>query len=166
MNGDPQMPAITIRAAEPADAPTILALIRELAAFEKQPDAVVATEADLLRDGWGPTPRFSCLIGELDGKACAFALWFPNYSTWEGRAGLYLEDLYVAPWARGRGVGERLVVAIAGIAVAQGARRLDFNVLDWNPARAFYHRLGITHRDDWLPYRVDGEALKQLAKRG
>jgi len=156
---------ITIRAAEPADVPVILQLIRDLAMFEKQPDAVVATEADLLRDGWGPTPRFGCRIAELDGVACGFALWFYNYSTWEGRAGIYLEDLYVSPAARGRGVGEQLVIDVAKIAVAEGARRLDLNVLGWNPARAFYHRLGVTHRDDWLPYRVDGEALRQLAKR-
>jgi GNAT superfamily N-acetyltransferase len=166
MSADAPPPAIAIRAAEPADVPIILMLIRELAAFEQQPDAVVATEADLLRDGWGPAPRFGCRIAELDGKPCGFTLWFYNYSTWEGRAGIYLEDLYVAPWARDRGIGERLVVDIARLAVAEGARRLDFNVLGWNPARAFYHRLGITHRDDWLPYRVDGEALRQLAKRG
>ncbi len=156
---------ITIRAAEPEDVPVILQLIRDLAIFEKQPDAVVATEADLLRDGWGPTPRFGCRIAELDGVPCGFALWFYNYSTWEGRAGIYLEDLYVSPAARGRGVGEKLVIDVAQIAVAEGARRLDLNVLGWNPARAFYHRLGVTHRDDWLPYRVDGEALRQLAKR-
>ncbi|HVJ54533.1 MAG TPA: GNAT family N-acetyltransferase [Aliidongia sp.] len=160
------MDEIRIRAAVPEDVPVILALIRELARFEKQPDAVVATEADLLRDGWGPTPRFGCAIAELNGAPCGFALWFYNYSTWEGRAGIYLEDLYVSPAARGKSIGEKLMVEVARIAVAEGARRLDLNVLDWNPARAFYHRLGITHRDDWLPYRIDGEALKQLAKRG
>jgi GNAT superfamily N-acetyltransferase len=160
------MDEIRIRAATPEDVPVILQLVRELAAFEKQPDAVVATEADLLRDGWGPTPRFGCSIAELNGAPCGFALWFYNYSTWEGRAGIYLEDLYVSPAARGRSIGEKLMIEVARIAVAEGARRLDFNVLDWNPARAFYHRLGITHRDDWLPYRIDGEALKLLAKRG
>ena len=153
-----------IRAAAPGDAAAILRLIKELAAFEREPDAVVATEADLVRDGWGPTPRFSCRIAELDGEVCGFTLWFFNYSTWRGRAGIYLEDIYVTPAARGRGVGERLIRDLAEIAAARGAWRLDFNVLHWNPARGFYEKLGVRHLADWLPYRIDGEALRGLAE--
>jgi GNAT superfamily N-acetyltransferase len=159
------MSEIRIRDAVPEDVPAILRLVRDLATFEQQPDAVVATEADLLRDGWGPQPRFSCRMAELDGTIVGFALWFYNYSTWEGRAGIYLEDLYVSPEARGRGVGERMIVDLAQIAVREGCRRLDLSVLDWNPARGFYHRLGLTHRSDWLPYRVVGDALTALAAK-
>ena len=159
------MPEIHIRDAVPEDAPAILRMVRELAAFERQPDAVVATEADLLRDGRGPQKRFACRIAELDGAVAGFALWFHNYSTWEGRAGIYLEDLYVSPAARGQGLGERMIVDLAQIAIRDGLRRLDLSVLDWNPARDFYHRLGLEHRADWLPYRVRGEALQALAER-
>jgi len=156
---------IEIRDAVPGDVPAILAMIKELATFEREPDAVVATEADLLRDGWGPAKRFSCRIAELDGTVQGFALWFYSYSTWEGHAGIYLEDLYVRPDARGFGLGERLVVDLARLAVRDGCRRLDLSVLEWNPAREFYRRLGVEHRADWLPYRVAGAALKALAER-
>jgi GNAT superfamily N-acetyltransferase len=159
------MPAIHLRDAVPEDVPAILRMIRELADFEGEPDAVIATEADLLRDGWGPHKRFGCRLAELDGSACGFALWFYNYSTWEGRAGIYLEDLYVAPAARGHGIGARLIADLAALAVREGCRRLDLSVLDWNPARDFYHRLGLEHRADWLPYRVSGEALRALAAK-
>jgi GNAT superfamily N-acetyltransferase len=159
------MSEIHIRDAGPEDVPAILRMIRELAEFERQPDAVIATEADLLRDGWGPQPRFSCRIAELDGAVSGFALWFHNYSTWEGRAGIYLEDLYVSPAARGHGLGERMIVDLAQLAVRDGLRRLDLSVLDWNPARDFYHRLGLEHRPDWLPYRITGEALRALAAK-
>ena len=157
------MTEIQIRDAAPEDVPAILSLVRALAEFEKQPDAVVATEADYLRDGWGPHKRFSCRIAEQDGLVVGFALWFYNYSTWEGRAGIYLEDLYVSPEARGQGLGERMIVDLAQIAVREGLARLDLSVLDWNPARGFYHRLGLEHRSDWLPYRIAGDALKALA---
>jgi GNAT superfamily N-acetyltransferase len=159
------MSEIRIRDAVPEDVPAILRMIRELAEFERQPDAVVATEADLLRDGWGPHKRFACRMAELDGAAVGFALWFHSYSTWEGRAGIYLEDLYVSPAARGRGVGERMIVDLAQIALREGFRRLDLSVLDWNPARSFYHRLGFEHRSDWLSYRITGEALTALAAK-
>jgi GNAT superfamily N-acetyltransferase len=158
------MARIHLRDATPDDVPTILDLIRELATFERQPDAVVATEADLLRDGFGPDKRFGCRVAELDGRVMGFALWFFSYSTWLGRAGIYLEDLYVAESARGHGLGRRLIVDMAQVAVRHGARRLDLSVLDWNPARGFYERLGIQPRTDWVPYRIDGEALVQLAR--
>jgi GNAT superfamily N-acetyltransferase len=157
------MAALVIRDAGPEDAGTILGLIRELAAFEQEPDAVVATEADLRRDGWGAVPRFYCRLAVLDHVVCGYALWFFNYSTWRGRVGLYLEDLYVTPAARGQGVGERLVRDVARIALGQGAGRLDFNVLDWNPARGFYARLGIHELAGWRPYRLEAAGLAELA---
>jgi len=157
------MAKIHLRDAVPADVPTILALITELAIFEREPDAVVATEADLLRDGFGPKKRFSCRVAELDGRVVGFVLWFFSYSTWLGRAGIYLEDLYVAESARGHGLGRRLIVDMAQVAVRHDAQRLDLSVLEWNPARGFYERLGIQPRADWLPYRIDGAALQQLA---
>ncbi len=156
---------IQIRDAAAEDVPAILRLVRALAEFENEPDAVVATEADYLRDGWGPQKRFSCRLAELDGAIVGFALWFYNYSTWAGRAGIYLEDLFVLPEARGQGLGERMIVDLAQIAVREGLPRLDLSVLDWNPARDFYHRLGLEHRVEWLPYRVTGEALTALAAK-
>jgi GNAT superfamily N-acetyltransferase len=157
------MPTLSVRPATADDVGLLLGFIRELAAFERQPDAVKATEADLRRDGFGLAPRFEARIGLLDGKPAGFTLFFPNYSTWEGRAGLYLEDLYVAPWARRHGLGRALLLDIARIAVQRGCPRLDFNVLDWNPARGFYERIGIRQLDEWLPYRIDGAALQALA---
>ena len=153
---------IVIRDAVPEDVPLILGMIKELAAFEWQPDAVVATEADLLRDGWGPNPRFSCRMALLDGEVCGFTLWFFNYSTWRGRAGIHVEDFYITPSARGRGVGQAMIRDLAALAVRHGATRLDLNVLQSNPARQFYERLGITHLVEWLPYRLTGDALQRL----
>lgn len=152
-----------LRDAVPADVPTILALITELAIFERAPDAVVATEADLLRDGFGPEKRFGCRVVEWDGRVVGFALWFFSYSTWLGRAGIYLEDLYIAESARGHGLGRRLIVDMAQVAIRHNAQRLDLSVLEWNPARGFYEKLGIEHRGDWLSYRIDGTALERLA---
>jgi GNAT superfamily N-acetyltransferase len=157
------MSEIEIRDTMPADVGTLLQLIKDLAAFEREPDAVKTTEADLLRDGFGPEPRFLSRLARLDGRPAGFTLFFPNYSTWEGRAGLYLEDIFVAEWARGHGVGRRLMQDLAAIAVARGWTRFDFSVLGWNPARAFYHALGFDHRAEWLPYRMSGEALKDFA---
>lgn len=154
---------ITIRPATAADVETILRFIKGLAAFENEPDAVKTTAADLLRDGFGEHPKFEVLIAEVDTEAVGFALFFPTYSTWEGRAGIHLEDLFVLEQWRGHGVGQRLIVELAKIAVARGCARLELSVLDWNPARQFYHRLGITHQKEWLPYRISGEALRALA---
>ena len=153
----------SIRPAGPEDAATIVRLIRELAAYEKLEDQARATEEDILRDGFGATPRFECLLAEIDGKAMGFALYFHNYSTFEGRAGLYLEDIYVDPAARGSGLGRALMTRLARIAVERGCARFDFWVLHWNPARDFYHRMGFGHMSDWLPYRLDGPALRKLA---
>jgi GNAT superfamily N-acetyltransferase len=150
--------------AGPEDSATILGLIRELAVFEDLLDQVRATEADIHRDGFGPDRRFECLLAEVDGQAVGFALFFPNYSTFEGRAGLYLEDLYVAESARGLGIGRALIARLAALAGGRGHPRLDLSVLHWNPARAFYERLNFRQSTDWLPYRLSGPALRALAE--
>ena len=152
-----------VRPATPADVETILGFIKGLAAFEKEPDAVKATLDDLRRDGFGKQPKFEVLIAELDGEPVGFALFFPTYSTWEGRPGIYLEDLFVTEHARGQGLGRKLMAALAAIAVARGCRRLELSVLHWNPTREFYHHLGMAHMQEWLPYRLAGEALQALA---
>jgi len=158
-------PAIAIRPAVAADVPALLALIRALAAYEKAEHAVKADAAQLLAEGFGPRPAFEALLAELDGKAVGFALFFHNFSTWEGRRGLYVEDLFVLEKARGHRLGERLLAACAAIAVERGCPRLDLAVLDWNPARGFYDRLGFVQLQEWLPYRLGGEALQRLAAK-
>jgi GNAT superfamily N-acetyltransferase len=155
-----------IRDATPADVPHILRLIHELARFEKEPDAVKATEADLLRDGFGAQPKFEVRLAWMAGRAVAFTFFYTTYSTWEGRPGIHLEDLFVAEEARGAGLGRRMMIDLAQIAVARGYTRLGFNVLDWNPARGFYQTLGIDHLQEWLPYRISGTALRGLAAAG
>jgi GNAT superfamily N-acetyltransferase len=153
-----------IRPATPADVPTILRFIRELALYEREPDAVVATEADLLRDGWSPTPRFTALIAELDGAPAGFALYFTSYSTWLGHHGIRLEDLYVTPSLRGKGIGKALLARIAQIAVAEGCPRVEWDVLDWNaPAIVVYERLGAHILTEWRIMRLSGDALQTLA---
>ena len=155
---------MTIRPATPADVPTILAFIRELALYEREPDAVLATEADLLRDGFGPTPRFWALIAEHEGEAAGFALYFTSYSTWRGHHGIRLEDLYVTPALRGQGIGKALLARLAQIAVEQGCPRLEWDVLDWNaPAIAVYQRLGAHVLTEWRIMRLSGDALQTLA---
>jgi GNAT superfamily N-acetyltransferase len=153
-----------IRPAIAADVPHILAFIRALAVYEREPEAVKATEADLLRDGFGPNPIFSCLIAEQDGVPTGFALYFFNYSTWLGRPGLYLEDIFVLPEFRGRGIGKALLQRVAAIAVERGCPRLQWEVLDWNtPAIDFYRSMGADFLDEWRNVRVTGEALQRLA---
>jgi len=156
--------APVIRMTEPQDSATILRLIRALAEFENLLHAVRATEADIRRDGFGPDRRFECLLAEVDGEAVGLALFFTNYSTFEGRAGLYLEDLYVAESARGLGIGRAIMARLARLVDERGYARLDLSVLNWNPARAFYERLEFNHSADWLPYRLDGDALRALAQ--
>jgi GNAT superfamily N-acetyltransferase len=154
----------TIRAAVPGDVPLILEFIRALAAFEREPDAVTATEADLLRDGFGPEPYYHCLIAEYDGRPAGFAFYFFNYSTWTGRPGLYLEDLFVNPEFRGLGIGKALLARVAAIAQEKGCPRLQWEVLDWNtPAVDFYAALGANFLDEWRNVRMTGEALARLA---
>ena len=157
------MSTITLRDATAEDVGLLLQLIRELAAYEKVPGAVIATEDDLRRHGFGPERRFEALLAVVDGEPAGFALFFPDFSTWRGRPGLFLEDLYVKAWARGLGVGWRLMARLAVIAIERDWPALHFNVLDWNPARGFYGRLGIVARNEWLPYSAAGEALQRLA---
>ncbi|MGH7095201.1 MAG: GNAT family N-acetyltransferase [Stellaceae bacterium] len=154
---------IRVRAATVEDCGLILGFTRELAIFEKAPGAVVATEADLRQHGFGPNPRFEALIAELDGESAGMALFFPRFSTWLGQPTLFLEDLYVCQAARGRGVGRRLIARLASIALERGWGRIDFHVLDWNPARGFYQRLGFEHVEKWLRYGGDAAALRRLA---
>lgn len=158
---------LVIRKAEPRDVPQILQLIRELAAYEKAPEQAVATEADLLVDGFGPAPRYSCLMADWGGEAAGFAFYFHNYSTWQGRWGLYLEDLFVRPRHRGHGIGKALLVELARIAVREGCGRFQWQVLDWNtPAVEFYEKLGARALKEWMTMRIDGEALERLARHG
>jgi GNAT superfamily N-acetyltransferase len=157
------MPTVTIRPAVEADAAAILGFVKELAEFEREAHAVKSTVDDIRREGWGPDPVFEALMAELDGVPVGFALTFRNYSTWEGRAGLFVEDLYVQPPARKYGVGRTLLAAVARRAVERGCKRVDLNVLNWNPARGFYDRIGFQQMEEWLPYRLTGEALTKLA---
>jgi GNAT superfamily N-acetyltransferase len=154
----------SIRSATAADVAQILTFIRALATFERAPDAVVATEEGLLRDGFGPNPFYSCLIAERDGQPAGFALFFYNYSTWEGRPGIYLEDLFVLPEFRGLGIGKALLQRVAAFAVEKGCQRLQWEVLDWNtPAIDFYSAMGAEFLDDWRNVRLSGDAIKRLA---
>lgn len=156
--------AISIRKATEADVPQILAFIRALAVYEREPDAVTATEEGLLRDGFGPNPIYFCLIADSDGQPAGFALYFFNYSTWLGRPGIYLEDLFVSPQYRGLGIGKALLQQVAVIALERGCQRLQWEVLDWNaPAIDFYKAMGAEFLDEWRNVRVSGEALDRLA---
>jgi GNAT superfamily N-acetyltransferase len=156
--------ATTIRPATRADVPQILAFIRSLAAFERSPEAVEATENGLERDGFGANPFYFCLIADHNGRPAGFALYFFNYSTWTGRPGLYLEDLFVETEFRGLGIGKALLERVALIAVEKGCPRLQWEVLDWNtPAIDFYRAMGAEFLDEWRNVRVTGEALRRLA---
>ncbi len=156
--------ATTLRKAAPADVPVILDFIRALAIYEREPDAVSATEEGLLRDGFGSNPFYFCLIAEHDGAPAGFALYFFNYSTWMGQPGLYLEDLFVHPEFRGLGIGKALLQRVAAIAVENNCPRLQWEVLDWNtPAIDFYRAMGAEFLDEWRNVRITGEALARLA---
>ncbi len=156
---------LRIRRAEAGDVPQILALVRELAEYEKVSHEVKATEADLLRDGFSGTPRFFVEMAEWEGAPAGFALWFYNYSTWEGRPGLYLEDLFVRPPLRGRGIGKALLVHLAGRAAAERCGRFQWQVLDWNtPAIEFYEGLGAKALKEWITMRVSGIDIARLAE--
>lgn len=156
--------ATIIRPANRADVSIILDLIRGLAAYEREPDAVVATEEDLLRDGFGDNQYFSCLIAEQDGAPAGFAFYFFDYSTWLGRPGLYLEDIFVYPEFRRLGIGKALLQRVAAIAVEKGCPRMKWEVLDWNtPAIEFYGAMGAEFMDTWRNVRLSGEPLQRLA---
>lgn len=154
---------LLIRPARPGDEETLLALVRELAEFEREPDAVVATPALLREALFGNAPTAHAVIAEWDGAPAGFALYFFNFSTWLGRPGLYLEDLYVRQAMRGLGIGKALLLHLAGIAHARGCGRMEWSVLDWNaPAIEFYRSLGAVAMDEWTVYRLDATALQRL----
>ena len=156
---------LRIRHATSDDAALVLSFIRELAAYEREPDAVRATVESLGAQLASPTPPFECLVAEADGTACGFALFFQSYSTWRGRPGIYLEDLFVSEAARGRGIGKALLREVARVAVARGCARLEWAVLDWNqPAIDFYAALGATPMSEWTVFRLSDEPLRRLTQ--
>ncbi len=157
------MREITIRAATAADALTIVQLIRALADYEKLSHEVRISEADVLRDGFGERPCFECLLALEGDQAVGFALFYPTYSTFEGRPELWVEDFFVVEAVRGQGVGRRLMARLAAQALERGCPHLALSVLHWNPAREFYGRLGFAHTQDWLPYVLEGDGLRKLA---
>jgi GNAT superfamily N-acetyltransferase len=158
--------AISIRAAASGDVPLIASLIRELAGYEKLLNEVRFEEARLSEHLFGARPYAEVVIGEVDGQAQGFALFFHNFSTFEGKPGIYLEDLFVRPAARGHGLGKALLAHLAALAVERDCARLEWSVLDWNePAIGFYRRLGARPLDDWTVMRLDGDGLAALARR-
>jgi GNAT superfamily N-acetyltransferase len=157
---------LNIRPAVPGDVPEMLAFIRELAEYEREPEAAQATAEDLLRDGFGERPVFQCLIAEWEGQVAAMALYFPFYSTWRGNAGVHLEDLFVRPQFRRKGIAKALFARLAQVTLERGDR-FQWHVLDWNkPAIDFYEQMGARMLNEWRIMRLDGEALKALAVSG
>jgi GNAT superfamily N-acetyltransferase len=155
---------LSIRNATAEDVPLILQFIRELAEYEKLAHEMVATPEDLLRNGFSDRPYFHVIVAEWDGQPAGFALYFYNYSTFRGRPGLYLEDVFVRPAYRGKGIGKALLLYLARIAVAEGCGRFEWQVLDWNTAAInFYESLGARTMKEWLTMRVTGDALAKLA---
>jgi GNAT superfamily N-acetyltransferase len=157
--------SVTVRVATQFDVPLILDFIRALAEYERLAHEVEATEQDIRRDLFGENPRCFCDIAEADGKPVGFALWFYSYSTFRGRAGIHLEDLFVAPGARGIGAGKALLARLAQRCVEADLGRLEWAVLDWNtPSIEFYDSLGASAMTDWTTRRLYGEALERLAE--
>ena len=157
---------INIRSAMPSDTRVIYALVRELAVYENLLDVVDATERMIGDALFGQTPRAFCELAEWDGAVVGFSLWFYNFSTFRGRHGIYLEDLFVRPDFRGKGLGKALIVSLARRCMAENLARFEWSVLDWNaPSIAFYKALGATMQDDWTGCRVTGDALAALAGR-
>jgi GNAT superfamily N-acetyltransferase len=155
---------ISVRAATPTDVPTIVRFIRALAEYERMLDEVTASDSDIAAALFSPHPRAFCEIAEQDGAAIGFALWFYNFSTFVGRCGIYLEDLFVVPEARGSGAGLALMRRLAQRCRDEDLRRLEWQVLDWNaPTIAFYDRLGATAKSEWITRSLSGDALAALA---
>jgi GNAT superfamily N-acetyltransferase len=153
-----------IRPATVDDVPVVVQLVHELASYEREPDAVVATEEHFRTALFGPDPRVHCLIAEDDGgETVGFAIWFVSFSTWLGTHGIYLEDLFVRPEARGGGHGRALLTELARIAVERGYGRVEWAVLNWNvDAQGFYRSLGAAPQDEWTTWRLTGAPLQQL----
>jgi GNAT superfamily N-acetyltransferase len=161
---DPAGPAGVIRPARPGDVPAIHQLIRDLAAYERSLPAVSGTPHDLASVLFGPEPAVFAHVADHDGQVAGFALWYLSYSTWQGKHGIYLEDLYVEPEHRRRGYGRALLAELAALCVERGYGRLEWSVLDWNaPALGFYASLGATAMDEWTVHRLTGPALPALA---
>ncbi len=157
-------PAYTIRPARPSDVPAVVAMVHELAAYERAPEQCHLTDAQLHAALLSEAPAlFGHVAVDPDDEPFGFALWFLNFSTWEGVHGIYLEDLFVRPQARGSGTGRALLATLASLCLERGYRRLDWWVLHWNPAREFYASIGASAMDEWIPYRLEGEALHKLA---
>ncbi|RZU50043.1 acetyltransferase (GNAT) family protein [Krasilnikovia cinnamomea] len=157
---------VTVRPARPDDVPAVVAMVHELADFERAADQCHLTAEQLGAALFAPAPAlFGHVAVDADDLPVGFALWFRNFSTWEGTYGIHLEDLYVRPGARGSGAGTALLAALAAICVERGYRRLEWVMLDWNPAAGFYAAIGATVTADWLPYRLAGEPLHLLAER-
>jgi GNAT superfamily N-acetyltransferase len=155
---------VEIRAAGPADAETVLELITELATYERATHEVIATPAMVRRALERPGDPVWAVVAEDDGEVVGLAMWFATFSTWHASAGLYLEDLFVRPAARGRGVGAALMGRLARECVERGYSRFEWSVLDWNePAHAFYRRLGAAPLEEWTRWRLEGEDLRRLA---
>ena len=154
---------ITVRMATVDDVELLHRFSVDLATYEDEPDAVTATPQSLARDGFGKEPLFAALIAERGGTPVGFALYTFNYSVWTAARGIFIEDIWVVPEERRGGVARALMQALAQECVAKGFRRIDLNVLDWNPARGFYERIGFKWIKTWLPYRLSGEALEKLA---
>ena len=155
---------LSIRPATESDVPSLRTLIYELAEFERERHLVSVTDADLARDGFGPQPKFLALIAEWNGNVAGYALFFSSYSTWEGRAGIFLEDLFVRPQYRSRGIGKALLAHVARTAQKEQCYGLRWEVLDWNQtAIDFYRRLGAVFLDDWKSMVLTGEPLRQAA---
>lgn len=156
--------SLNIRKATKNDIDLILYFIKELAIYEKEPESAIATKEDILRDGFGEHPYFYVIIAEYNNEPAGFAFYFFNYSTWLGKPGLYLEDLFVIPSFRGKGIGKSLLINLAKIAVENNCGRFQWQVLDWNkPAIDFYESLGAFNLKEWYTYRITGENLLKLA---
>jgi GNAT superfamily N-acetyltransferase len=156
---------LKIRKATVKDVPLILTLIHELAEYEREPSAVRATEDDLIRDGFSKNPKFGVIIAEWDGNPAGMAFFFHNYSTWEGKHGLFLEDLFVRPQFRRKGIGKALMVSLAQIAIEEKCYGMRWEVLDWNTSAIdVYQRLGARFREPWRVMQITGEDLKRLSE--
>jgi GNAT superfamily N-acetyltransferase len=159
----PSPDPVAIRPVRPEDVPAVVAMVHELAEYERAPDECHLTDEQLHEALFTERPALFGHVATIGGLPQGFALWFLNFSTWEGRHGIYLEDLYVRPAARGRGAGQALLAALAEECVRRGYPRLEWWVLHWNSTRDFYHAIGAVHMEEWLPYRLSGPALHHLA---
>lgn len=158
-------PPVVLREARPSDVTEIVAMVHDLAAYEREPQSCLLTDDQLHAALFGPVPALFGHVAEHDGRSAGFALWFLNFSTWRGVHGIYLEDLYVRPELRGHGIGRALLATLAGICVERRYGRLEWSVLNWNaPSIGFYRSLGAVTMDDWTTFRLDGDPLTELGR--